>query len=488
MRSRRSRWGAALCTLAAATALSGLEASGATSLQACRVAVRGAANRLAAEVQVSLGSCLVSGLGCLFDAPDVERCCSEARPGCEDGIARIHLMRDRLAASLSGEACSAVTVDGLFNLEGVGYDHVLEACARLEPEVLPFDRRSLGDCLARLVLEDVVHRVAWYETPRGPDAAECIGIEDVLAEVRLFVPSTCEEGPVIGPTPTPTPSPTPSPIPTHSPMRTPGPGPSGCQSQVFGPCERAGFRACCSESQFCAPVFGQAKICVPGEPPPPTPRPSVTPAPSGSSSTPTPAASGTPSVTPSAPTPQPSPSPTPRPSPSPSPRPSPTPGPTATPGPTGQPGDPTSTPSPEPTPSPAPTMAPTCSGVTITAFMSFIPPTGVDVRGVAATTTYPGPKLAVSGQPQNLTGLNGVFSAGDDDVAVPGDGFNDTYSIGLFVSSGSVPPSAFASATFQCRPGATAPPASEFSCTSQVTQALGLLVPSTCSLQIDVTP
>ncbi len=118
-------------------------------------------------------------------------------------------------------------------------------------------------------------------------------------------------------------------------------------------------------------------------------------------------------------------------------------------------------------------------------FTQYEPPLD-DVQGVTASVIYPGPKLARTGNPQNLSGVTGIFTFGDNDVAVPGDGFNDRLSPGLLAIPGDIPPGAFARATFACRAGAAAPSPSEFSCTSDVSDVNGFTVASSCSLDIDV--
>lgn len=107
------------------------------------------------------------------------------------------------------------------------------------------------------------------------------------------------------------------------------------------------------------------------------------------------------------------------------------------------------------------------------------------MSGVTTTVRYPGPKLQRSGNPVNLTGVTGIFQFGDNDLNPPGDGFNDTLSPGLLVFPGDIPPGQFARQTFLCRQGAAAPSPTEFSCSSDVSDANGFTVPSTCSLAIE---
>ena len=101
------------------------------------------------------------------------------------------------------------------------------------------------------------------------------------------------------------------------------------------------------------------------------------------------------------------------------------------------------------------------------------------------SVVYPGPKLQKSGNPVNLSGVSGIFNSGDNDTAVPGDGFNDTLSVGLLAIPGNIPPGQFARQVFLCRTGAAAPAPSEFSCASDVSDANGFTVASSCSLAIN---
>jgi hypothetical protein len=101
------------------------------------------------------------------------------------------------------------------------------------------------------------------------------------------------------------------------------------------------------------------------------------------------------------------------------------------------------------------------------------------------SVVYPGAKLQRSGSPQNISGVPGIFNFGDNDVAVPGDGFNDTLSVGLLALPGDIPPGQLATQAFACRQGAAAPIASEFACSSDVSDVNSFTVPSTCSVAID---
>src|SRR4030095_14010148 len=137
--ARMGALGLALATARPATSL-GQETD---TLAACRAAVQSTGNRLAAEVRSSLGACLLRGISCLVDAPDPLACCEAAQPACYAEIARVELMADRVAAALSGAACSNVTVDGLFSPDGIGFDQALDACGRLDPPAHPIQRPPL---------------------------------------------------------------------------------------------------------------------------------------------------------------------------------------------------------------------------------------------------------------------------------------------------------------------------------------------------------
>jgi hypothetical protein len=128
-----------------------------------------------------------------------------------------------------------------------------------------------------------------------------------------------------------------------------------------------------------------------------------------------------------------------------------------------------------------------CSSATITIHTSYTPPSE-DVQGVTTTVVYPGPKLQRTGSPMNLTGVSGIFNFGDNDSAVPGDGFNDTLSVGLLAIPGDIPPGPFASQSFACRDGAPDPVPGDFTCSSDVSDSFGSTVPSTCSVDLVVNP
>jgi hypothetical protein len=149
-------------------------------------------------------------------------------------------------------------------------------------------------------------------------------------------------------------------------------------------------------------------------------------------------------------------------------------------------GGPTPTPSPSPTPTPTPPPG-GCTSAQVTIVTSYNPPPE-DINGVTTVVTYPGPKLARDGNPTNLSGVSGIFNFGDNDTAVPGDGFNDTLSVGLLAIPGDIPPGNFASANFLCRVGAPVPVPADFGCTSDVSDANGLTVPSTCTVNLVVNP
>lgn len=132
-------------------------------------------------------------------------------------------------------------------------------------------------------------------------------------------------------------------------------------------------------------------------------------------------------------------------------------------------------------------MSSGCSTVDVAITTSYTPP-AEDVSGVNTTVVYPGPKLERSGGPLNLTGVAGIFSFGDNDLAVPGDGFNDTLGVGLLAIPGDIPPGPFARQSFLCREDADEPVPSDFTCTSDVSDFLGFTLPSSCSVSIVVNP
>jgi hypothetical protein len=113
------------------------------------------------------------------------------------------------------------------------------------------------------------------------------------------------------------------------------------------------------------------------------------------------------------------------------------------------------------------------------------------VSGVSATVAYPGTKLSIpppllTSRVTNQTGVAGLFQTGDNDVVVPGDGRNDRLSVGLVAIPGPIPPGPLARVVFDCD-GDSPPTLGEFTCTPDVSSALGLGVPATCQLSLSTS-
>jgi hypothetical protein len=168
----------------------------------------------------------------------------------------------------------------------------------------------------------------------------------------------------------------------------------------------------------------------------------------------------------------------------------PTPVPTSTPiGPTPTPASATPTPAPEtPTPVPAtPTPGAACAKAIVTITTSYLE--GTDpVAGVTTALDYPQSKVLmpgsgggsdVSSRVTNLTGVTGgLFNVGDDDSIL---------NVGLVSIGSSIPPGAFARATFDCIPGQPAPTAGDFACSATVADLNGLDVPgASCSASVSL--
>jgi hypothetical protein len=161
----------------------------------------------------------------------------------------------------------------------------------------------------------------------------------------------------------------------------------------------------------------------------------------------------------------------------------PTPSPAASPTPT--PG-PTATPPPGPTPTPTPGVQ-TCTSVQMTVTTDYV--VGAQqIRGVRTIVDYPGPKLELNGDPENLSGQSGFFSSADTNVTNPPDLLNDHLEVGLIIGTGSIPPGQFTRANFLCRAGAAQPVPAELTCVADVSNQLGNPVAATCSVSLQITP
>ena len=159
---------------------------------------------------------------------------------------------------------------------------------------------------------------------------------------------------------------------------------------------------------------------------------------------------------------------------------SPTPGTSATPGPTPTPGS-TATAAPTATPTPTANGA-SCTSLNLTIAVNYNALDFPSVSGVAVAVAYPtsvaipgtGNEASVLARVTNLTGVSGgLFSVGDQD---------DKVNIGLVSISQTIPSGNFAKVQFDCTPGASAPPASAFTCTPDVSTLDGTPVTAQCAL------
>jgi hypothetical protein len=178
------------------------------------------------------------------------------------------------------------------------------------------------------------------------------------------------------------------------------------------------------------------------------------------------------------------PTPTPRPTATPTPAATSTPGPTATQGATPTPA-PTGGATPTPTPVPTPTSGvepPACEQAVVTVTVNY---SSSNVAGINVILRYQdsvsmpgfGTEPAVVDRVENLTGVTGgLFGVGDEDE----DPNNRRLNIGLVSVGSPIPSGEYARATFDCEAGT--PVLADFQCTSDVSNSLGGVVSSTCTL------
>jgi len=443
--------------------------AGVSSVGACQSLIAAESERMLGEVRSALGTCLTRGVRCLVEQNGSSACCEEGALVCQGDLNQIAAATRRFRETVRGASCGALPLERLLAQDGLGFG--APACGSLTPPIVVADHASFADCLQLLMTKDVMHQVSLTDVPRAPEALVCMGLDEVLAAALGTEPATCLPTP--SPTPSATPLPTNSPIPTPSPTPagptptpTPSPGVGGCQPRLFGPCQDAPFTGCCQAARHCAFITGEEGpgYCI-ADPPSTTstPAPSVTP-----TSVPTVTAS------PGGPTPSAVP--------------------TATPLPTGSPGDPTATPS--PTPTPGPTGVATCQSATVTITTSYQAQSGSDfVAGVTTIVDYPGTRIEIPGtgnqstviaRVTNLTGVSGLFNAGDQDSDT--DGVDDRVSVGLISLGTAVPPGSFARLVFDCLAGQPRPVVADFTCTPDVASLIGSTVEATCSVSVVTVP
>lgn len=99
----------------------------------------------------------------------------------------------------------------------------------------------------------------------------------------------------------------------------------------------------------------------------------------------------------------------------------------------------------------------------------------------------PGHGNAVQPRIDNLTGVAGFFASGDSDTDL--DGLDDRLGVGLIAGDPriSIPSGPFARARFDCVPGASrVPVAADFSCESDVSSDNGNVLPSSCTVAVEI--
>jgi hypothetical protein len=113
------------------------------------------------------------------------------------------------------------------------------------------------------------------------------------------------------------------------------------------------------------------------------------------------------------------------------------------------------------------------------------------VAGVTMMLHYPGDALDVPGtgnqstvlaRVTNLSGANGLFSAGDQDSDQSGN--DDLLSVGLISTGSAVPAGEFARVVFDCIAGKPVPTANDFDCVPDVSSLFGNTVEATCTVSV----
>jgi len=133
------------------------------------------------------------------------------------------------------------------------------------------------------------------------------------------------------------------------------------------------------------------------------------------------------------------------------------------------------------TPTPTPTHTSggqTCTTVTSTVTVTYSATDFPSVSGITAMLNYPGGAVNIPGtgndptvlaKIDNLTGVNGLFSAGDQD----GDPNASSLNIGLVSIGATIPPGNFARVHFDCNAGTSAPTAAQFTCSASGSTSVG---------------
>jgi hypothetical protein len=199
-----------------------------------------AAAVLDAEARRLINRCIALGATCLDDPTNRDACCAAATPRCERSLDALEQARSEFE-SQARRACRRVPFRRVMDPMGLGFALMAEACERLDPPVLVENRKTLAECLGRILVEDAAHELALVEQPRALDALLCIDLAAAVPGVLRDDPATCvSDG--SGPAPTATPAPTPTsggptpsgdgstPTPTPPGGATPTPAGSSCST------------------------------------------------------------------------------------------------------------------------------------------------------------------------------------------------------------------------------------------------------------------
>ena len=195
----------------------------------CSSGLRLASARLASFTHQSMGTCLTRGIECLGDLAALDECCADSAARCRRHLANVANARAEFEREVTRRACSDLDLAVLLAPDGLGFESVRSACLRLLPPVDLVEKDDLAECLGRLTVGDVIHRMVSVEHPRALEAVFCMEVEDEVPGVLFDDPATCA-GSAVPPAPTPAPTPdpnqTPDPNETPDPNQTPDPNPT----------------------------------------------------------------------------------------------------------------------------------------------------------------------------------------------------------------------------------------------------------------------
>jgi hypothetical protein len=129
-----------------------------------------------------------------------------------------------------------------------------------------------------------------------------------------------------------------------------------------------------------------------------------------------------------------------------------------------------------------------CTGAAVTVSIDWNHTLDRTAQGVVVRLAYPEGLVLAKDETGSARKLVRRLAAGDGGLfeAMPGDtdgdGVDDRVNIGLVTEK--IAPGSFAEIRFACRPGASAPKASEFACEPQVSDSLGS-VDATCAVTVN---